>query len=210
MPDRTIDPRKRQDSTNRRKLRWRERQRAKKKEAARLAKIAHRAELDRIRAEKGLPPILSSTERARQSRERKAAAERVVQQSSWYSPAFADYREAKAYLTGAKPEMPEQAIENVLEETRREAAKWQLRWNRFVVTRGIQQARLRRAILWQILDALYQGDMTHLKEAMKRAEDRTDIAFEEGSHPTTQFQERQRVYDTSQTMLREGSSLNLI
>jgi len=209
VPDRTKNLDLKRRSTARRVQRWRERKRQAKREAEKAAKIARRQLLDQKRQEKGLPPILSSTERARRCREKQAEQETKVREESWYSPPFADWQEAKAYLTGLKPDVPEQAIENVLETTRREVPRWALNWNRFVVTtNGIAQARLRRAILWQILDVLYQQDITHLKAAMKQAETRTDIAFEEGAHPTVKFQERQRVYDMSQIMLREGGSLN--
>src|SRR6266849_4051169 len=202
VPDRTNSADKRRASTARRVQRWRERRKAKRLEAERLVREAHKIELAAKRAAKGLPPVKSSTERAQESRARKAQAEKVIRTESWYSPPFADWQEAKTYLTGLKPDVPEQAIENVLETTRREVPRWALNWNRFVVTtNGIAQARLRRAILWQILDVLYQQDITHLKAAMKQAETRTDIAFEEGAHPTVKFQERQRVYDMSQVML---------
>jgi len=208
VPDRTISADKRRASTARRVQRWRERRKAKRLEAERLVREAHKIELAAKRAAKGLPPIKTSTQRAAESRARQAQAEQVIRTESWYSPPFADWQEAKTYLTGLKPDVPERAIENVLETTRREVPRWSLNWNRFVVIDGIAQARLRRAILWQILDVLYQQDMTHLRAAMKQAEVRTDIAFEEGSHPTVQFQERQRVYDMSQVMLREGGTLN--
>ncbi len=197
-------------STARRQARWRERRKAKRLEAERLAKIARRADLDAARVARGLAAAKTSTQRAAESRVRQAAAKEVVRIESWYSPPFRDWHEAKAYLTGLKPDVPEQAIENVLETTRREVPRWALNWNRFVVTNGIAEARLRRAILWQIIDVLYQQDITHLWAAMKQAETRTDIAFEESSHPTVKFQERQRVYDMSQIMLREGGNLNSV
>lgn len=207
-PDRTRNLDLKRRSTARRVARWRERRKAAKKEAERVAKIARRTEIDAARVARGLAPAKTSTQRAAESRERQAVAEQKVMVESWFSPPFADWQEAKAYLTGFKPDVHEQAIESVLETTRREVPRWQLNWNRFVVTNGISEARLRRAILWQILDVLYQQDMTHLRAAMKQAEARTDIAFEEGAHPTVRFQERRRVYDISQVMLREGGSLN--
>jgi hypothetical protein len=174
--------------------------------AEKAARATRWAERNARRAAKGLPPLKTAAEAMAGTRARRKAAETAVRLDSWYSPPFADYFEAKAYLTGVKPDMPVGAIENVLEATRREVPRWALSWNRFVVTNGIAQARLRRAILWQILDVLYQQDMTHLKPAMTQAETRTDIAFEEGSHPTVKFQERQRLYDLSQIMLREGGA----
>ena len=207
-PDRTKNLDLKRRSTARRVARWRERRKARRLEAERLAKEAHKAELAAKRTAKGLPPIKTSTERARESRERQAVTEHVIRTESWYSPPFADWHEAKAYLTGLKPDVPEQVIESTLESTRRQVQRWALNWNRFIVTNGIAEARLRRAILWQIMDVLYQQDMTHLSAAMKQAETRTDIAFEEGAHPTVKFQERQRLYDMSQVMLCNGSSLN--
>jgi hypothetical protein len=209
-PDRTKNIDHKRRSTAHRVQRWRERRKAKRLEAEKAAKIARRADLDAARVARGLAPAKTSTQRATESRARQAEALEIVRTESWHSPSFRDWHDAKAYLTGLKPEVPEKVIENVLESTRREVPRWALNWNRFVVTNGIAQARLRRAILWQILDVLYQQDITYLREAMEQAETRTDIAFEEGSHPTVKFQERQRVYDMSQIMLREGGSLNSV
>ena len=107
-----------------------------------------------------------------------------------------------------RPDVPEQAIEDTLEVTRRDAQKWKLFWNRFVVTHDIAQARIARAILWQILDVRFGGDMTHIKAAMKQAETRLDITTTEGGHPTQVYQEKALALDMSQIMLREGGILN--
>jgi hypothetical protein len=189
--------------------RRRARLKAERLEAVRAAKMARRIELDRKRAAMGLPPAKTSTERARECRERQAAGEQIIRTQSWYSPSFRDWREAKAYLTGLKPGVPEQAIENVLEVTHREAQKWQLFWNRFVTTNGTQAARVKRAILWQILDVRFGGDMTHIKAAMKQAQTRLDITTTEGAHPTQVYQEKGLALDMSQIMLREGGILNV-
>jgi hypothetical protein len=190
-----------------RSRRRRARLKAERLQAEKAARAARWAERNAIRAAKGLPRLKTAAESMTDTRARRKAVEMAVRLDSWYSLPFADYFEAKTYLTGLKPDMPEQVIENTLETTRQEAPRRQLHWNRFVVTNGIKAARLKRAIVWQIIEVLYQQDMTHLEAAMKQAEARSDIAIEEGSHPTAQFQERQRVYDMSQIMLREGGAL---
>ena len=191
-----------------RSRRFRARVRAEQEVARKAARIARRVELDRKRAATGLPPAKTSTERARECRERQAAVEQVIRTQSWYSPPFRDWHEAKAYLMSVRPDVPEQAIEDTLEVTRRDAQKWKLFWNRFVVTHDIAQARIARAILWQILDVRFGGDMTHIKAAMKQAETRLDITTTEGGHPTQVYQEKALALDMSQIMLREGGILN--
>jgi hypothetical protein len=182
VPDRTRDIVKKRVSTNARKIRFRARLRAKRELEVKLAKETHKAELAARRAAAGLPPKLTSTERARR------------------------YREASAYLVGEKPDLPPATIESILETTRNEVRRWDLHWNRYVVTHSVMAARIRRAIVWQFLHFKFDDDLEHLKEAMARAEIRIahgkGLALEETGHPA--FHEQNRYLDLSQVMLGTG------
>ncbi len=210
MPDRTRNLDLKRRSTARRVQRWRERQKAKREEAARLAKEARRQDLAARRAAKGLPPIKSSTQRAQESRARQQTAVAVIRTESWHSPGFQDWKDALAYLQTCYPNQTEQAVSQAFDILRDKARRYRLHLNRYVLKNGAEKARLRRAILWQILDVLYQGDLAHMKAAMEQAEHRTDIATTEGAHPTQLFQERALLLDTSQIMLTEGGNLNFV
>jgi hypothetical protein len=206
MPDRTLDPAKRRASTNARKIRFRARLRAKREAEALAAREAHKAELAARRAARGLPPKLTSTERARRCRERQAADREAVRLSQWFSAPFKDYFEAKAYLVGEKPDLPPATIESILETTRNEVRRWDLHWNRYVVTHSVMAARLRRAIVWQFLHFKFDDDIDHLREAMRLSEARISqgkgLALEETDHAA--FHEQNRYLDLSQVMLGTG------
>jgi hypothetical protein len=188
---------------------FRPRIRAEQEVARKAARTHHRAELDQKRATMGLPPAKTSTERARQCRGRQAAAELVKCTDSWYSSPFANWQDGRSYLMSVRSDTPVRAIESVLETTRREAQKWQLCWNRFVITNGSHAARVKRAILWQILDVCFGGDMTHIEAAMEQAATRLCITITESAHPTQVYQEKALALDMSQIMLREGGILNV-
>jgi hypothetical protein len=206
VPDRTRDIVKKRVSTNARKIRFRARLRAKRELEVKLAKETHKAELAARRAAAGLPPKLTSTERARRCRERQAQAAEAVRLTQWFSPPFKDDREASAYLVGEKPDLPPATIESILETTRNEVRRWDLHWNRYVVTHSVMAARIRRAIVWQFLHFKFDDDLEHLKEAMARAEIRIahgkGLALEETGHPA--FHEQNRYLDLSQVMLGTG------
>jgi hypothetical protein len=191
-----------------RSRRFRARVRAEQEVARKAARIARRVELDRKRAAAGLPPAKTSTERARECRERQAAIEQAIRTQSWYSPPFRDWHEAKAYLMSVRPDVPEQAIEDTLEVTRRDAHRWELSWNRYLVTKGVEAARTARAVLFQILETKFEGDLTHIEAAMKEAETRTDIKPDGDAHSAERYRDRQMALDMSQIMLREGGILN--
>jgi len=206
VPDRTLDPAKRRASTNARKIRFRVRLRAKKEAESLAAREAHRQDLARLREAKGLPPVKTSTQRAAETRHRQAEAKRVIKDDSWFSAPFKDYFEAKAFLVGVRPDLPSATIESILETTRNEVRRWDLHWNRYVVTHSVMAARVRRAIVWQFLHFKFDDDVDHLKEAMRLAEVRISqgkgLALEETGHPA--FHEQNRYLDLSQVMLGTG------
>lgn len=175
--------------------------------AEKARKIVHRAELDRRRIAKGLPPVKNSTERARETRARQAAAREVIRAQSWYSPPFTNYLEAKQYLTAARPGDAAAAIEALLDSVREDCERYELHFNKFTVTRGVEAARIKRAMLHQVLETRFGGDCTHLGAAMKEADQQNNIQ-QGDDHPTGQYQERQRLLDMAQIIFRKGGSLN--
>jgi hypothetical protein len=210
VPDRTKNLDLKRRSTARRVARWRERQKAKREEAVRLAKEVHRQELAARRAAKGLPPIKTSTQRAQESRARQQTAVAVIRTESWYSPGFQDWKDALAYLQTCYPDQTEQAVSQAFDILRDKARRYRLHLNRYVLKNGVEKARIKRAILEQILESEFGGDCDCLAEALKIAETRADITVDAGVHPNWQYQQRQVLLDTSQLKWCEGANLNLI
>jgi len=192
-------------STARRVQRWRERRKAKRLEAERLAKIARRADLDAARVARGLAPAKTSTDRAAESRERQAAAKEVVRTESWYSAPALIRAEAFEFLKANHPEETEPRIDQLISLLEEQGRKHTIILNRFVLTYGVEYARVKRAILWQHwhrLDA--EGDLDKLPQAMKAAEGQEEIQIDKTAHPHAQRQELQIALDFSLSLLGDG------
>jgi hypothetical protein len=187
--------------------RRRARLKAERLEAEKAARAIKRVALDAARIARGLPPAKSSTERARETRARQAKAREVVRTESWYSPPFTNYLEARQYLTAARPGVAALAIEALLDSVREGCERYELHFNKFTVTRGIEAARIKRAVLHQVLETRFCGDCTYLGAAMKEADQQINIQLG-ADHPNAQYQERQRLLDIAQIMFREGGFLN--
>jgi hypothetical protein len=211
MPDRTRDPAKRRASDLRRLHRFRGRKRAAKQEAERLAKIAHRAELDAKRTAKGLPPIKTSTQRAQESRARVAAAKLAVAESKWYSALPLSKEEARQILKEGYPSETDVRINQAVQFLEDSARRWSLRFNKFLVRHGVTAARTARAILWQCWRRLdFDLAMDKLPQAMRDAESQTEIEVDPEVHPSKQFEERRQTMDFSQAMLGDGGCVRRV
>jgi hypothetical protein len=205
MPDRTQDKARRRATVAACTRRWRERQKAKREAAEKVAKIARRAELDAKRAAKGLPPIKSSTERAAECRARQAAAETKVRTESWWSAPALTRLEAEAFLKERHPEETEERIDQLISFSDELCRKHSLIMNKFCLTHGIEAMRIQRAILWQIWNRLdADHDVDRLPEAMRQAEGQEEIQIDKTAHPHAQRQETQTALDFSLSLLGDG------
>jgi hypothetical protein len=92
----------RPESNRARHKRWLALQKGKRAEAAKAARMAHRAELDAARVAKGLPPAKTATQRARECRERQAAFRNRILEDEWFSPAITP-EEAVSYMNELHP-----------------------------------------------------------------------------------------------------------
>jgi hypothetical protein len=174
--------------------------------AEKAARAARRIELDALRATKGLPPAKTVAQRSAEHRARRA----LVRTEQWYSAGFATRAEAKAFLNDHDPTATNKDVEALLDRTQDACHRWKLHFNKFVLTYGVPAARTARAIVDQILDERYQGDLDKLEQAMKEAEGSTDIELAAEAHPTENYQRRQTVFDLSQHRLGDGQLLSLI
>lgn len=88
MSDRTLDPVRRQQSTNIRHRRWYARQKEKRLAAEAAAKAAHRAALDAVRVSRGLlPKADADREKVRKFREKQAEMKVMISQC-WFAPSL--------------------------------------------------------------------------------------------------------------------------
>jgi hypothetical protein len=184
--------------------RRRARLKAERLAAAKVAKIARRVELDARRVAQGLPPAKTSTERARQCRAKKAQ----VKTEQWYSSGFLSRAEAKAFLVGLHPTAQERDIEAVLDRLQADCHRWQLHFNKFVLTHGIEQARLQRAIFEQVMETKFGDDCECITAAIQVAEKQGTLVIDASLHPRQQYQIRLLWLDQSQVKWREGNLLN--
>ncbi len=149
-----------------RSRRFRAKKRAEREAAKRAAKLARRAELDARRAARGLPPAMSSTERARLCRERKAQ----IKTEQWYSAPALTREEAEQFLKSAHPEETTDRVDQVIRVLKDGCRRYDFRLNKYVLTHGFEQARLQRAIFEQVMESRLGGDCDRILAAIRIAE----------------------------------------
>ena len=134
-----------------------------------------------------------------------------IRTERWFSPAFADRREACAYLASLNPTETPQRVDQAIDLLESKTRRWQLHLNKFVCKYGAEAARVKRAIVWQCwhqLDA--EHDLAKLPQATRDAERQEHIQIDSEAHPTQQRQELMTVLDYSQVVLDNGSDLRRI
>ena len=187
-----------------RSRRFRAKKRAERKAAERAAKLARRAELDAKRAAKGLPSVMTSTERARLCRERKV----LIKTEQWYSGPALSRAEAEQFLKDAHPEETTGRVDQVLRILEDGCRRYDLNLNKFVLTQGFELARLQRAIFEQVMESRFDGDCDCIPAANRIAEKLETLEIDASLHPSQQYQMRLLWLDQSQVKWGSGSLLN--
>jgi hypothetical protein len=162
-PDRTIDPRRRQDSTNRRHRRWRQRQKEKKLAAIAEAKRLRREALDADRVARGLLPIKEAKAASLAKFRKKQAVLNEMIRTSWFAPSltqaeFDQYAKEQGWNSS-------QAASR-FESFNRVAAVCEVNVNRYLLRhygQGAEDARLRFHEAW-----LQTQDIGKALEAAKK------------------------------------------
>jgi len=148
VPDRTIDPAKRRASTNRRKIRWRIRQREKAAAAIVEAKRLRREALDAARIVRGLLPIkLANLEKVRKFRQKGADTKAMISQC-WFAPEltnseFEDFAREQGWDASQ--------LQSRFASFNRVAAMCELNVNRYLIQhygQGAEDSRLRFHEAW--------------------------------------------------------------
>jgi hypothetical protein len=145
--------------------RCRERQRV-QKEAAHVAELAARREAE------GKERIRTSTERARLSRERKAAKRAAYLASQWWSPALSE-SDAHALIQEQHPAFDTLQVHLEYVGLLNQANGWRLNLNRFTIAAdGFEKANKSRAIFNQIQIETNTADYAAV---LQKAEITTDL-----------------------------------
>jgi hypothetical protein len=156
--------------------RFRARQRAKRLADRKAAQIARRIELDAIRISRGLKPAKTSTERAAESRARRAAIRESLLTLKWYLPAI-DSKTVERILEERQPRLHNTQYLRQRDNLERECRRYELNLNQFVAENGIQRARERRAIFHQCY--LKRQDSLTMFELVQESESVTEIPSEQ-------------------------------
>lgn len=191
-------------TSTQRSQRRRAKLRAERQAAKRAAKLARRAELDARRAARGLPPAMTSTERARLCWEREAQ----IKTEQWYSAPALSRAEAEQFLKSAHPEETADRVDRLLRVLEDGCRRYELWLNKFVLTYGVEQARLQRAIFEQVMESNFGGDCDRISDAIRIAEKQEMIEIDASLHPSQQYQMRLLWLDQSQVKWGSGNLLN--
>ena len=156
---------------------FRARQKAKRLADQKAARAAKRQALDAARIARGLPPAKTSTERAAESRARRADIRESFLNLRWYLPAI-DSKTVERILEERQPRLHNTQYLRQRDNLERECRRYGLNLNQFTVAEnGIQRARERRAIFHQCY--LKRQDSLTMFELVQESESVTEIPSEQ-------------------------------